>query len=243
MKHGKDLAGRLRVTGEVEVPLTRPESDLRKSPEWQLLVDDWPAERIKGLPELLTLPVRRIVALLAISQPTFSRLASGDFTPAPSLCHRMNQLMAMHERGELHGDREYMPRQAELRRRMSLFRAWWLAKAPTQQMPLVTCHIRFVWGKGPTQRLELPVEHFPALRLKEWGGVVEVVREVTKAMRRIAKANAALLWKHGEEEFWRQWAEGTLPRIVAERAELPLKAIRRRQELIRDRAAAGKVSD
>jgi hypothetical protein len=73
----------------------------------------------------------------------------------------------------------------------------------------------------------------------EWGGIVEVVRELAKTLRKLAHGNARLLWTQGEEDFWKSWAHGTLPQIIAERSELPLKAIRRRQELIRERARDG----
>jgi hypothetical protein len=174
------------------------------------------------LREKTKLPVKRIIALLGISQPGFSRLSLGDFTPSPSLCRRMQQLEEMAERGELHG--EYTPSTAEMRRRMALFRAWWLSRPPTVDLPLISCHLSVQWGQGVHHRITIPVKHIPQLRLKEWTGLVPVVKAVTTVLRKMAVGNARLLWKQAESEYWYAYARNTLPAIVTERAKILPKA-------------------
>jgi hypothetical protein len=191
-------------------------------PDSQGLVDSWPPERIAALREKTKLPVKRIIALLGISQPGFSRLSLGDFTPSPSLCRRMQQLEEMAERGELHG--EYTPSTAEMRRRMALFRAWWLSRPPTVDLPLISCHLSVQWGQGVHHRITIPVKHIPQLRLKEWKGLVPVVKAVTVALRKVAMGNSRLLWKQAESEYWFLYARDKLPAIVTERAKILPKA-------------------
>ena len=187
-------------------------------PDLQGLVDSWPPERIAGLREKTKLPVKRIIALLGISQPGFSRLSLGDFTPSPALCRRMQQLEEMAERGELHN--EYIPSTAEMRRRMALFRAWWLSRPPTVDLPLISCHLSVQWGQGVHHRITIPVKHIPQLRLKEWTGLVPVVKAVTVALRKMALGNARILWKQVEADFWYRYSRDTLPSIVTERAKI-----------------------
>ena len=193
-----------------------------ESVEFRDIVGQWPISRIATLREKTKLPVARIVALLGISQPAYSKMCSGDFTPSPALCRRMQQLEVMADRGELH--REYIPSTAEMRRRMALFRAWWLRKPPSVDLPLITCHLQVRWGKGVQHLIVIPVKHIPQLRLREWTGLVAVIKTVTVALRKLAQGNARILWKQAEEDYWYRYARDTLPAIVTERAKILPKA-------------------
>lgn len=190
--------------------------------DFRAIVATWPIERIEGLREKTKLPVARIVALLGISQPAYSKMCSGDFTPSPNLCRRMAELEDMAARGELHA--QYIPSTAEMRRRMALFRSWWLSKPPSVDLPLVTCHLQVRWGKAAYQLITIPVKHVPQLRLKEWTGLVGVIRTVTVALRKLAQGNARILWKEAESAYWYAYARDTLPAIVTERAKIQPKA-------------------
>ena len=186
------------------------------------IVDEWPPERIAGLREKTKLPVKRIIALLGISQPGYSRLSLGDFTPSPALCRRMRELEEMAERGELHS--QYVPSTAEMRRRMALFRAWWLSKPPSVDLPMITTHLQVRWGGGVHQMVSIPINHMPQLRLKDWNGLVPVIQAVTVALRKMALGNSRLLWKDAESQYWSMYARDKLPSIVTERAKILPKA-------------------
>lgn len=192
------------------------------------LVAQWPPERIAGLREKTQLPVTRIIALLGISQPGFSRLSLGDFSPSPALCRRMQGLEDLAARGELHA--QIVPKTAEFQRRMALFRAWFLAKPATVDFPIVECRMTVQWGRGSHERIVLPIEHMPALRLKNLSALTEVVKAVTIALRRMALGNAKSLWKDIDAAFWQAYSRDTLPKIVLERAKIPTKASQARKK-------------
>jgi hypothetical protein len=107
---------------------------------------------------------------------------------------------------------------------MALFRAWWLSRPPTVDLPLISCHLSVQWGQGVHHRITIPVKHIPQLRLKEWTGLVPVVKAVTTVLRKMAVGNARLLWKQAESEYWYAYARNTLPAIVTERAKILPKA-------------------
>lgn len=190
--------------------------------DFRAIVDLFPIERIKGLREKTKLPVARIVALLGISQPAYSKMCSGDFTPSPNLCRRMQELEDMAARGELHS--QHVPTSREMQRRMALFRSWFLSKDPSVDLPLITCHLQVQWGKAAYQKITIPIKYVPQLRLKDWTGLVGVIRAVTVALRKLAQGNARILWRQAEAEFWSAYARDTLPKIVTERAKILPKA-------------------
>jgi len=210
------LLRRARTHGEIAVPMSKAEFLTRNDPESFALVDLWPASRIKDLPKLLKLPVARIVALLGIGKAAFYRLGMGDFTPSAALCRRMQQLQDMGERGDLH--HEVVPSTHEMRRRMTMFRWWFFNRPATAELPLVTLRLRVWWGKHYRDSVEIQVKHLPALRLQKWEGLVEVVKTFTVTARRLAQANARLMWKQSEQEFWEHYSRDTLPKIVLEKA-------------------------
>lgn len=190
--------------------------------DFKAIVSQFPIERIVALREKTKLPVARIVALLGISQPAYSKMCSGDFTPSPALCRRMQELERMAESDELHNT--YVPSTYEMRRRMALFRAWWLRKPPSEDLPLITCHLQVRWGGGTQHLINIPVKYVPQLRLKEFSGLVGVIRAVTVALRKLAQGNARILWKEAESEYWYRYARDTLPKVVTERAKIQPKA-------------------
>jgi hypothetical protein len=128
----------------------------------------------------------------------------------------MEQLEQMADRGELHG--EYVADKTELQRKMTLFRQWFMDKPPAVDFPLVTVAIRVKWSRSKYHEVLLPVESLPALRLTKWGGITQVVKAVTMAVRELARANSRLLWKNVDEEFWHKYSTETLPAIVEERS-------------------------
>ena len=107
---------------------------------------------------------------------------------------------------------------------MTLFRAWWLRKPPTVDLPLVTCHLQVRWGRNVCQMVTIPIKHVPQLRLKEWTGLVGVIRTVTVALRKLAQGNARILWRQAEADYWYAYSRDTLPAIVTERAKILPKA-------------------
>ena len=192
--------------------------------EARKIVAQWQPKRIAGLVEYCHLPVKRAVSILGITQPAYSMMCAGKFTPSAALCLRMKWMEEMSDSGELHARSELIPTQREMRRRMSAFRAWWFNRPPSAEFPLLRIELTAVWGKSPHQRLRLPVESFPKVRLQKWNGLVGFVREITTLVRKLARANGRLYWTQVEEDFWRAYASDTIPRIVLERAAIPERA-------------------
>lgn len=190
------------------------------------LVAEWPPERIGALKEKCKIPTKRLEALLGIGNAALTRLKHGDFTPSWRLCKRMADLEAAAARGDLHG--EYIPHKMEMRRRMTLFRAWYLRKPLTAEFPLLTIKVEIVWGKARYQRLELPLKFVPSLRIMKWEAVAGAIRALTVAMRQFATGNSREIWKKAEEEYWALYSKDQLPREVIDKAKKsPLKSKRR----------------
>ena len=107
---------------------------------------------------------------------------------------------------------------------MTAFRAWWFNRPPTAQLPLIRVHLEVVWGNAPYQKLWLPVDRIPALRISKWETVHEVIKSLVTHIRKVARENGRLYWRRIDEEFWRNFADNTLPEIVKERAGIIGKA-------------------
>lgn len=202
--------------------------DQRASLESQELVRAWSSERIAKLQDLCSVPRSRLAALLGIGISALSALAAGRYTPSPALCRRFEQLQQMAERGELHG--EYVPAKAEMQRRMTLFRAWWFARDPTAEFPLISIAVKVRWGRERRNELVIPVETLPQLRLTKWDGLVQVIRAVTTAVRSVARVGAKALWKDADAEFWQRYARDTVPAIVNERAAREIETMKKARE-------------
>lgn len=216
----------LRQFGVVEVLLTEEEKKVYRTPEFQAIVSEWPVERIRALKDKCAVPVPRLVALLGIGRQPYDKLCRGDYTPSAGLCRRMQAIEQMAESGQLHP--AYVPKSGEMQRRMALFRAWFMARPPTAEFPLLTVRLEIRWGRSVWQKLALPVESLPALRIKEWRGLADAIQAVTVAVRKLAKGNMRGLWKEMEEEYWRRYATDTLPAIVQRSAKIPDTARQRR---------------
>lgn len=215
---------------------------MTKSERWEQhkesekdVVAGWPAERISQLNKRTLVSVTRICAILGVNRRTFFRLAKGDWTPSASLCRRMSLLEQMADDGTLAAD--IVPKKAEARRRLMLFRAWWYDQAPKKQLPEVTFHLKVAWGKGKLNYVELPVTFLPRLKILKWEGLVDVVRAIVRTARDIGHKNGQLLWRTIDDEYWKRYATNTLPQIVEERAKLPVKAIRKRWDRARKSSA------
>jgi hypothetical protein len=208
-----------RHQGIVKVYETNQELEYLRGKEKEL-VAQWQPERIAALKDRCKVPVSRIVALLGITASAFSKLASGDFTPSGPLCLRMGQLEEAADAGELHSGKQVIPSQREMRRRMSAFRSWWFNRPPTAEFPLVSVEVCVHWGKSPYEHMRLPVKPFPKLRLQKFDGLVNVVRTITVAIRKLAQANARLYWTQAEGEFWERYARDTLPEVVLGRQQI-----------------------
>jgi len=193
------------------------------SKAFQAIVAEWPIERIAGLENRCKLPRSRIVALLGVGMSAYSSLCAGRYTPSPALCRRMAQLEEMADRGELHGS--YVPAKAEMQRRMCLFRAWWFARDPTKDFPLVEVVIRVKWGRDRRHEIIVPVDTLPQLRLTKWEGLTQVIRAVVMALRGVARVTAREQWKAADASFWERYARDTLPQIVMDRAAREVKGM------------------
>lgn len=202
---------------------------MTKSERWEqhkesekAVVAGWPPLRIKELKNRTSVSLYRLCAILGVNKRTFKRLCAGAYTPSASLCRRMSLIEQMSDNGTLAPD--IVPRKAEARRRLMLFRAWWYDQPPKKELPEVTFHVKVTWGKGKLNYVELPIIFLPRLRLLKWEGLVEVVRELVKTCRKIGHQNGRLLWKTVDEEYWKRYATSTLPEIVEQRASLPKRA-------------------
>src|SRR5574340_343202 len=164
------LLRQLRLNGVADVPATEQERRKERSEESQELVKAWPAERIAGLEKRCNVPRKRVAALLGIGMAVLKKLSEGTYTPSPTLCARMEQLEQMADRGELHG--EWTPKDGQLQRRLALFRAWFMAKPPEKDFPLITVAVKFQWGKSFYSSITVPIEYLPQLRLTDRKSVV-----------------------------------------------------------------------
>ena len=199
------------------------ELKLRKLPGWNDILQEWPAERISRLATLPGMSIPRVAALLGVSVRALKMLSAGEYTPSPTLCRRMEQIEADIKSG-MDMAHDILPKRSEMRRRMLLFRSWWLNRDPSRALPEVTVSIWVKWGGGTNQRVEIPAHYLPKLRITEFRGLVDTVRAVVKAMRSVASGYNKLLWREVEEEFWAAYASNTLPEIVERRSRIPAKA-------------------
>lgn len=213
---GRAYSTILRRDGIVAVAMTKAERLQSQSEEFKAIVEKWPAERISSMVQRCSLPKRRVAALLSVGVSALTALCEGRYTPSPALCRRMEHVEEMAVRGELHG--EYVSDKTSVQRRLTLFRAWFMEKPPEVAFPLVTVAIKIKWGRSPKCEFTLPCECLPSLRLTKWGGIVQVVKVVTSAVRELARANSRLLWRDVDEQFWRKYATDTLPEIVEQKA-------------------------
>ncbi|MGA3099096.1 MAG: hypothetical protein ABSF25_21780 [Bryobacteraceae bacterium] len=210
----------IRETGVVGCYMLGEEYRRRGSPENRELVAVWPAERIAKLvrPGFST---RRITAFLALNRRTFTRLCTGEYTPSPALCRRMDFVEQEIANGTMQP--EFPLRAAEARRRYLLFRAWWFSQPPRQDFPEITIALRVKWGKSKRHEFVIPVAMLPRLRLLKWEGLADVVQTVVKTCRGLSRNYGRLLWTTGEQEYWKRFARDTLPAVVQERAKFPAK--------------------
>jgi hypothetical protein len=204
----------------VEVFISRGERDLLADPDFQALTDQWPPARIAQVSPDLALTTTRLCHLLGISEGSYRLLLAGERKPSPSLCRRMEQLYDMHARGELH--RSYVPKNPlDLQRLMCLYRHWYFnEQTPSTDLPLVTLNLELRWGGAAYQKLRIPIRYLPALRLKTWGGLVDVIRTLKRSLGGLAKSNGDEMWKDAEQRFWHAYATGTIPEEVERRNKL-----------------------
>lgn len=222
----------------VEVFISPAERELLKDPEFQALTDQWPPERIAQIVPDLALTTTRLCHLLGISEVSYRWLLSGERKPSPSLCRRIEQLYDMHARGELH--KSYVPKNPlDLQRLMCLYRHWYFnERPPSTDLPLVNVHIELRWGGAPYQKAKIPLNYMPTLRLKSWGGLVDVIKTLKRALGGLAKMNTEEMWKDAEQRFWHAYATGTIPDEVAWRNKLyqHANAGRRQREMYTKKA-------
>ena len=216
----------------VEVFISQGERELLKDPEFQALTDQWPPERIAAVVPDLALTTTRLCHLLGISEVSYRWLLSGGRKPSPSLCRRLEQLYDMHGRGELH--KSYVPKNPlDLQRLMCLYRWWYFNDRPADtDLPLVTVHLEVRWGGAPYQKAKIPLRYLPTLRLKTWGGLVDVIRAMKRALGTLAKQNTDEMWKDAEQRFWHSYATGTLPVEVERRNKLYQHAVAGRKRVL-----------
>jgi DNA-binding XRE family transcriptional regulator len=217
----------LHQKGIVEVFMNPNEEHQQHSAAYKAIIREWPVDRIKSLTITPGLSLHRLSMLLGITRRTLRFLVEGRYTPSATLCRRMEQLERDNQVGELYTD--IIPKRAEMRRRMLLFRSWWLNRDPSRDLPEITVHIKVRWGKGNTNVVEIPPTSLPRLRISSYAGLVDTVRAMTKTMRTVAKGYNKLLWKQIEEDYWQAYATNTLPQIVLDRVAIPSKAARARK--------------
>jgi hypothetical protein len=181
------------------------------------ILEEWPIERIAELPEKCGISVARLVALLSITRAGFERIAAGDYTPTAALCLRMQKLEDSVSSGELKTKDELAPRRNEMRRRMTLFRQWWLNRGPGDELPTISISIKVTWGKRINERLVLPEDCMPKLRVRDWQTLVDVAQTIIVAVRKLARFNQRLLWTQMDQDYWKRYANDTLPDVVEKR--------------------------
>lgn len=205
----------------------RPDEHLKQnSKAYNAIIAEWPVSRIEALAARLS--PHKVSGLLGITKRTLKLLISGEYTPSATFCRRMEMIEKEAMAG---GDLEtdILPARSEMRRRMLLFRAWWMNRDPSRELPEITVRIHVSWGKGVVNNFELPVKTLPRLRLLEYSGFVDTVRAVTKSLRSVARGYGKLLWTETEESFWRAYSSNTLPAIVEQRLRIPVNAVRARK--------------
>jgi transcriptional regulator with XRE-family HTH domain len=200
--------------------MTPSENSGQHAKSYKAIISQWPIERIQALSKAPGLSIQRLAAVLGITRRTLRFLMAGTYTPSATMCRRMEMLESdVRDGKDLYAD--ILPRRSEMRRRLLLFRAWWMAKPPTVDLPLVTVSIKVTWGKGLINTLEIPVHLMPKLRINRFVGLVETVREVTKSLRKVTKNYQALLWDEMQEDFWNAYASNDIPEIVQKRLAIP----------------------
>lgn len=219
---------KLHRYGVVEVLMNKNERNQAPSKVYAEILKEWPIERIKALSTAPGLSVHKLAGVLGITRRTLRFLIDGTYTPSPTLCRRMEMLEGDVRDGKELGT-DILPARSEMRRRLLLFRSWWMNQPPSVALPEVTVSIRVKWGTGNLQTVEIPTKLLPKLRINSFASLVTTVRAVTTAMREVTKTYSKMLWRQQEEEFWLAYSTDTLPEIVKKRAAIPASGIHGRK--------------
>ncbi len=193
------------------------------------VLDEWPAERIAALPETCKINRTRLTALLGITAQAFAGLASGDYTPTPGLCDRMAKLQASHDSGELHKAEDLILSSAEMRRRMAVFRSWFLSKPATEDCPTVNIEVTVRWGPMQYQQVRIPIDSLPKFRLRKWSGLAGIARAIKSGLSQLNQ-DPKFFWTHADQLYWQQYANDSLPEIVTQRRDIPARGGRAKYE-------------
>lgn len=210
---------KILTTGVVDVYMTKEEQKRIRTKESREIIADWPASRVAAMVRNSDMTVTRLARLFGINRRTLGRLASGDWTPSPSLCLRFELIEQQSRNGTLHP--EITPPKAEMRRRMILFRAWWFSRPANKQVLDLSIHIRMQWGKGNTQFIEIPCKMVPRMKLTRWEGIVDAIKAITKCVRGLSHGYGKMLWREIEQEYWDRYAKNTLPELFAKTSTRP----------------------
>lgn len=208
--------------------MTSEERYRHTKPEYAELLKAWPVERIKALSEAEGMSITQLSAVLGITRRTLRFLMDGHYTPSATMCRRMEQIEQELQSG-MSLETDIIPKRAEMRRRLLLFRSWWMNRDPTRDLPEITVSIKVRWGKGVINVVEIPPKLLPRLRIASFSGLVDTVRAMTKVMRGVAKGYSKLLWTVQEEDYWQAYSQNDLPAIVEQRAKIPGNAARGRK--------------
>lgn len=212
----------------VEVYMNPKEHLQQHAKDYKAIIAEWPVTRIQQLPTLPGLSIHKLSGVLGITRRTLRKLMDGTYTPSATLCRRMEMIEADAKEGKNMAT-DLLPARSEMRRRLILFRSWWMNRDPSRDLPEITVAIRVTWGKGTVNTFELPVKTLPRLRIVSYAGLVDTVRAVTKALRSVAKGYGKLLWKQQEEDYWQAFSTNTVPAIVEERLKIPARIVRHRK--------------
>lgn len=215
--------------GVVEVLMNKNERNQAPAKVYAEILKDWPVERIQALSVAPGLSVHKLSALLGITRRTLRFLMDGTYSPSPTLCRRLEMLEGDVNAGNELGT-DIIPARSEMRRRLLLFRSWWMNRPPSVALPEIVVSIRVKWGTGNLQTLEIPTKLLPKLRITSFVSLVTTVRAVTEAMRVVTKTYGKLLWRQQEEDFWLAYATNDLPEIVEKRLKMPMMAARARRK-------------
>jgi len=205
------------------------ENTQQHSKEYKSIVQDWPVGRIKALSEAPGMGLKGLANYLGITPRTLRLLISGEYTPSATFCRRLEMI----EREVLDGKDSYkdiLPRRAEMRRRLLLFRSWWMNRPASLALPEVTVSIKVRWGKGVINAFEIPARMMPKMRVSSFSGLLLVIREVIKTLRKVTRSYAKLAWSSADEDFWAAYASNDIPAEVEKRLKQPAMARAARTE-------------
>ena len=204
------------------------ENARNRAKDYNAIVASWPVERIKALSELPRLSIHKLSGILGITRRTLHLLMDGTYTPSATLCRRMEMIETEAKSGvDLATD--ILPARSEMRRRLLLFRSWWLNRDPSRELPEITVSIKISWGKGIVNNFEIPAKTLPRLRIVQFSGLVETVRAVITSLRKVSRGYAKLLWTEMDEAYWQAYATNELPAMVEKRSKIPANAARARK--------------